>query len=165
MNKNDNTTAKNIVKDTLARMQKPVSSIYYAKFVYEDGNYTTRTTACHLVTERDRKDANYGVGVFLVLEPGLGATVVYIDMDNGDIFEGKENLVIGYPCGTMDKEIAAMIVPVYKELYLDKTLSYLNYLEANEDTRFTGFRDGFSVMANDLGVLPWEVAGMVRNYR
>lgn len=164
MNKNIK-TAKNIVKDTLALMQKPVSSIYYAKLVVdEDGNFK-RTTACHLVTEHETKEANYAVGVFLVLEPGSGATNVYINMDNGDIFGGKENMVIGYPCGTMDKEIAVMLLPFYKELYLDRTLSYLNYLEANGDTRFICFRDCFSVMANDLGVLPWECVGMVRNYK
>lgn len=67
----------------------------------------------------------------------------------------------------IDKEIAEILLPIYKAKYLDRWQEYVgNISETYPDKLkgFVGIRDGFSVLCNDLGVLPWDCEGDIRKF-
>ena len=94
---------------------------------------------------------------------------LYVSLDTGAIYGNPMNPLGAYDLNTpichIDKEIAQILLTFYKDRYLEPWCANIKMLlEQDSDfaENFVGIRDGFSVLCNDLGVLPWNCDGDIR---
>ena len=88
---------------------------------------------------------------------------LFVSLEDGSVYVEDatcSNLFAKKPLCRIDKEIAKILLPLYKKFYLDGYSKALSHVESE----CVGIRDGFSVLCNDLGVLPWDCQGDVRKF-
>lgn len=98
---------------------------------------------------------------------------LFVDMRTGEGYLSKNGMNPALRLGDLDAEDFKVLLPIYKELYLDSYEKFFAddfWLEVanktgDKDIKFLGIRDWFSVKANELGVLPWECQGVVREVK
>ena len=98
---------------------------------------------------------------------------LFVDMRTGEGYYAKDGMNPALRLGDLDDEGFKILLPIYKKLYLDSYEKFFAddfWLEAanktgDKDIKFLGIRDWFSVKANELGVLPWECQGVVREVK
>lgn len=158
---------KNIktIKQFIERMDKFAST---AKYVEYDPNHHCTYDASLVWNNMPQQDGEIMLA-FIVDRYNDYTDKLYVSMKDGAIYGNPmsplEAIDFDKPFCHIDKEIAEILLPIYKAKYLDRWQEYVgNISETYPDKLkgFVGIRDGFSVLCNDLGVLPWDCEGDIR---
>ena len=158
---------KNIktIKQFIERMDKFAST---AKYVEYDPNYHC-TYDASLVWNNMPQQGGEIMLAFIVDRYSDYTDKLYVSMKDGAIYGNPmkplEAVDFDNPICCIDKEIANVLLPIYKAKYLDSWTEYVRNIAETYPEKLKGFegiRDGFSVLCNDLGVLPWTCEGDIR---